>query len=64
MRRIGLSPTQFADAAAGKIRLKLFKLGALVKGSARRIKFALPTACPYANEWRLAAFYLARAAPV
>ena len=64
VRRIGLSPTQFADAAAGKIRLKLFKLGALVKGSARRIKFALPTACPYANEWRLAAFCLARAAPV
>ena len=46
------------------IRLKLFKIGALVKVSARRIKFALPTACPYVNEWRLAAFYLARAAPV
>ena len=41
-----------------------FKIGALVKISARRIKFALPTACPYANEWRLAALYLARAAPV
>jgi hypothetical protein len=64
VRRIGLSHTQFADAAAGTIRLKLFKLGALVKVSARRIKFALPTAFPYANEWRLAAFYLARAAPV
>ena len=64
VRRIGLKHTQFADAAAGTIRLKLFKIGALVKVSARRIKFALPTACPYAKEWRLAAAYLARAAPV
>ena len=64
VRRIGLRHTQFADATAGTIRLKLFKIGALVKVSARRIKFALPTACPYADEWRLAAAYLARAAPV
>ena len=64
LRRIGLAHTQFAEATCGTIRLKLFKIGALVKVSARRIKFALPTACPYANEWRLAAFYLARAAPV
>jgi hypothetical protein len=64
VRRIGLRHTQFAEATAGMIRLKLFKIGALVKVSARRIKFALPTACPYANEWRLAALYLARAAPV
>jgi hypothetical protein len=35
-----------------------------VKVSARRIKFALPTACPYANEWRLAAAYLTRALAV
>jgi hypothetical protein len=60
VRRIGLRHTQFADATAGAIRLKLLKLAALVKVSARRIKFALPTACPYANEWRLAALYLAR----
>jgi hypothetical protein len=64
VRRIGLGHTQFADATAGTIRLKLFKIGALVKVSARRIKFALPTACPYADEWRLAAAYLARAAAV
>ena len=62
VRRIGLGHTQFADATAGTIRLKLFKIGALVKVSARRIKFALPTACPYADEWRLAAAYLAHAA--
>ncbi len=64
LRRIGLAHTQFADATCGTIRLKLLKLGALVTVSARRIKFALASACPYANEWRLAAFRLARAPPV
>jgi Transposase DDE domain group 1 len=63
LRRIGLAHTQFADATCGTIRLKLLKLGALVTISARRIKFALASACPYANEWRLAAFRLARASP-
>jgi hypothetical protein len=64
VRRIGLAHTQFANATCGTIRLKLFKIGALVKVSARRIKFALPSACPYADEWRLAAACLTRAAPV
>lgn len=64
VRRIGLAHTQFAHATCGTIRLKLFKIGALVKVSARRIKFALPSACPYADEWRLAAACLTRAAPV
>ena len=63
VRRIGLAHTQFADATCGTIRLKLFKIGALVKVSVRRIKFALPSACPYADEWRLAAACLTRAAP-
>ena len=54
-RRIGLAHTQFAEATCGTIRLKLLKLGALVRVSARRIKFALASACPYADEWRLAA---------
>ena len=52
-RRIGLAHTQFADATCGTIRLKLLKLAALVRISARRIKFALASACPYADEWRL-----------
>jgi len=63
LRRIGLAHTQFADAACGTIRLKLLKLGALVTISARRIKFALASASPNANEWRLAAGRLARASP-
>jgi len=63
LRRIGLAHTQFAEAACGTIRLKLLKLGALVRVSTRRIKFALASACPYADEWRLAAGRLARGDP-
>src|SRR5208337_3741071 len=59
VRRIGLAHTQFAQATCGTIRLKLLKLAGLVRISARRIKFALATACPYADEWRLAAARLA-----
>lgn len=39
--------------------LKLLKLAGLVRISARRIKFALASACPYADQWRLAAARLA-----
>jgi hypothetical protein len=55
LRRIGLAHTQFAKATCGTIRLKLLKLAGLVRVSARRVKFALASACPYADEWRLAA---------
>ena len=59
LRRIGLAHTQFAAATCGTIRLKLLKLAGLVRISARRIKVALASACPYADEWRLAAARLA-----
>ena len=59
VRRIGLAHTQFAQATCGTIRLKLLKLAGLVRISARRIKFALASAHPYADEWRLAAARLA-----
>src|SRR5271168_1777429 len=59
VRRIGLAHTQFAEATCGTIRLKLLKLAGLVRVSARRIKFALASACSYADEWRLAAARLA-----
>ena len=54
LRRIGLAHTQFADATCGTIRLKLLKLGALVRISVRRIKFAMASACPWQNEFALA----------
>jgi hypothetical protein len=61
LRRIGLSHTQFARASCGTIRLKLLKIGALVRTSVRRIKLAMPTAFPYQAEYRAAHAALAAA---
>ena len=61
LRRIGLAHTPFATATCGMIRLKLLKLGALIKISARRVKIAFTSACPNAQEWRLAAARLINA---
>jgi len=36
------------------IRLKLFKIGALVRVSVRRVKIAMGSACSYENEFALA----------
>src|SRR4051795_1674311 len=54
LRRIGLAHTGLAVATCGTIRLKLLKIGALVRISARRVKVAMASACPAAAEWRLA----------
>jgi len=62
LRRIGLHDTAFAQATCGTIRLKLLKIGALVRISVRRIKVAMASACPAAHEWRRAAIRLALAA--
>jgi hypothetical protein len=47
MRRLALAATAFANATCGTIRRKLFKIGALVTVSVRRIKFAMASGCPY-----------------
>ena len=62
LRRIGLAYTQFADATCGTIRLKLLKLGALVRISVRRIKLAMASACPWQDEFALAHARLRNAA--
>ena len=54
LRRIGLAHTGLAAATCGTIRLKLLKIGALVRISARRVTVAMASACPAASEWRLA----------
>ena len=46
LRRIGLHHTPFAKATCGTIRLKLLKIGALVRVSVRRIKVAMASATP------------------
>ncbi len=62
LRRIGLAHTQLAKATCGTIRLKLLKIGAQVRVSVRRIKIAMASACPYANEFALAHARLSTAA--
>jgi Transposase DDE domain group 1 len=54
LRRIGLKHTQFASASCGTIRLKLLKIGALVRTSVRRIKLAMPSAFAYQAEYNAA----------
>jgi hypothetical protein len=54
LRRIALEHTQFAKATCGTIRLKLLKIGALVRISVRRIKFAMASGCPYQRDFALA----------
>jgi hypothetical protein len=62
LRRIGLAHTQFADATCGTIRLKLLKIGALVRVSIRRIKLGMASACPWQDEFALAHVRLRHAA--
>lgn len=60
IRRLALTTTQLAEATCGTIRRKLFKIGALVTISVRRVKIACATACPYKHAF--AAAYAALAA--
>src|SRR5580658_3104171 len=58
LRRIGLHHTRFDNSSCGTIRLKLLKIGALVRISVRRIKIAMASGCPTAAIWRAAALRL------
>ena len=62
LRRIGLAHTQFAQATCGTIRLKLLKIGALVRVSVRRVKIAMASAHPWQYEFGLAHAMLTKAA--
>ena len=62
LRRIALRQSQFAKATCGTIRLKLLKIGALVRTSVRRIKFAMASGCPYQREFAVAHAQLTNAA--
>ena len=62
LRRIGLHDSALAEATCGTIRLKLLKIGALVRISVRRIRIAMASACPAAPDWGRAALRLAAAA--
>jgi len=60
LRRIALAHTRLASATCGTIRLKLMKIGAQVTTSVRRIRIAMASACPHADEFRLAHARLCR----
>jgi hypothetical protein len=62
LRRIGLAGTRLAQATCGTIRLKLLKIGALVRLSVRRVKLAMASGCPYQREFAIAHAALAQGA--
>ena len=59
IRRIALKGTELANAYVGTLRLKLFKIGAVILKNTRRIRFLLASGCPYKELYFLAANRLA-----
>jgi hypothetical protein len=47
LRQFGLQGTEMAQARCDTIRLKLLKLGALVRVTVRRVWISLSESCPY-----------------
>jgi methionine synthase I (cobalamin-dependent) len=62
LRRIGLAGTELARACAHTIRLRLLKIGAVVRVSVRRVKLAMSASCPNQREFIAAFHQLAAAA--
>ena len=55
IRQIALAGTELAEAQVSTIRLKLLKIGGLVKRTARRIVLNLASGCPQQQLFRLIA---------
>ena len=64
LRRLGLKGTALARAQCNTIRLKLLKIGAVVKISARRIFISLATGYPYQQIFIRTNENLQRAGPI
>jgi hypothetical protein len=62
LRRLGLAGTEMAQAQCGTIRVKLFKIAALVVLSVRRVAVRLCSACPYQGVFAQAVANLRRGA--
>ena len=54
LRRLALKATKLANATCGSIRLKLLKIGAMVRLSVRRVKIAMASGHPWQRDWALA----------
>ena len=63
LRRLGLRGTSMRRSQCDTLRLRLLKIGAVVKITVRRIWVALSSGCPFAREFRWAAEQLLRAPP-
>jgi hypothetical protein len=61
LRRLALPATRLAQATAGTIRLKLLKIGALVRVSVRRVTIKMASGHPWQRDWAIAHAVLAAA---
>jgi hypothetical protein len=64
LRRLGLAGTDLAEAQCQTIRLKLLKIGALVRVTVRKVWVSLASSCPYAAVVRQVHANLARLSPL
>jgi len=60
LRRLGLNGTAMAKAQCDTIRLKLFKIGAQIRISVRRVYIAFSDSYPYADMFRQILYKLQR----
>ena len=63
LRRLGLAGSKMARARCDTIRLKLLKIGALIRVSVRRVTVSLASTCPHQTIFWHAWNRLARAGP-
>jgi hypothetical protein len=64
LRRLGLRGTEMAEAQCQTIRLKLLKIGALVRVTVRKVWVKFSSGCPYAEVFRRVHANLARSGPL
>lgn len=63
LRRLGLAGTELACAQCQTIRLRLLKIGALVRVTVRKVWVKLSSGCPYSDVFRRVHANLARLRP-
>jgi hypothetical protein len=63
LRRLGLGGTELAEARCQTIRLKLLKIGGLVRVTVRNVWVRLASSCPYAEVFRQVHANLMRVPP-
>jgi hypothetical protein len=64
LRRLGLAETDLSCAQCQTIRLKLLKIGALVRVTVRKVWVRLASGCPYAEVFRRVHANLSRLSPL